>query len=103
MVVKLRSSPRLSRPRAIFGDDAVVVGGERFKALEVEGKRGAGWALGGSDVDSRRHGGVVSIAGRRSPFEVVVGVFAVADEGAVEGGADSVQVRSRDSVVSPST
>ena len=74
---------------SVFGDEAVVVGGGRAEGgdrdalvdgfdRQVGNQRLAGWRL-------------VAVAARGAPFEVVVGVFAVAEEGAVQlrgGGGD---------------
>ena len=75
------------RTGAVFGNHAEVVFGLRREFGEVH--RGGGRARARSGIDPRQRRRRVAVALVGSPFEVVVGVFAVADEGAVElgGGA----------------
>ena len=75
------------RADCVVGDETEVVFGPRREFGQIH--RGGGRARARSGIDPRQRRRRVAVALVGAPFEVVVGVFAVADEGAVElgGGA----------------
>ena len=67
---------------AVFGDDAVVIGGERREAREFKGEVGGGGSAGGPALLER---GFLAVGFGGTPLEVVVCFGAVAEERCIEG------------------